>query len=120
MNAKFGESLVRDCGISAPRPLDKQGVACSAGLTGEFYRAATKDPQESTNVQRSWLYTNDAAVKAHEQGPKVSQQLTKDNETSLPIGMGEREHFKVSTEPGFYRHHRSEITMVRNKVLTQK
>lgn len=50
-------------GLEIPRPFVNQGVKCVSGLTGEIYKGA--DPQEATDVQRSWLYTKDPSVKAY-------------------------------------------------------
>ena len=66
------------------------------------------------------MYQGDAAVRVMEQGGKKDQTLDKDNETSLPMGLGEREHFKVSTEPGFYSVKSTDITRVKNQVFTKK
>lgn len=66
------------------------------------------------------MYQGDAAVRIMENGGKKDQTLSKDNETSLPIGLGEREHFKVGTTPGFYAIKSSDITRVRNQVFTKK
>ncbi len=51
------------------RPSDKQKVKTTSCLTGEFYShdvfdRTVRDPQENTDVQRSWLYSKDAAVTA--------------------------------------------------------
>jgi len=48
------------------RPFVQQGVKCISGLTGEIYK--TDDPQESTDVQRSWLYSKDPSVVAMQKG----------------------------------------------------
>lgn len=95
----------------------EQGVKCISGLTGEVFKLA--DPQESTDVQRSWLYSQDPSVAAAKKG-KVDQTLKKDNELSLPLGDGERAGLVFSDQPGYYRHKRSEITVIKNQVITRK
>lgn len=93
-------------------------MLCTSGLTGEVFRE--RDPQESTDVQRAWLYQKDASIAAYRKG-KTNQRPEKDNETSLAIGDGDRAaNFVLSDEPGFYRHKRTAITNIKNKVFTQK
>lgn len=50
---------------------------------------------------------------------KEDQTLKEDNELSLPLGDGERAHFPLSDEIGFYRHKR-DITIIKNQVITRK
>lgn len=88
----------------------------TSGLCGEVYKV--EDPQASTDVQRSWLYAKDPAVTAMQKG-KADQTLKQDNELSLPLGDGERAHFPLSDEVGFYRHKR-DITIIKNQVITRK
>ncbi len=59
-------------------------------MTGEVFKL--DDPQESTDVQRSWLYSKDPAVAAAKVG-KTDQSLKADNELSLPLGNGARADF---------------------------
>jgi|TARA_B110000305_G_C19315098_1_gene575992 hypothetical protein len=109
-------------GLREPRPFVEQGVKCISGLTGEVYKI--DDPQESTDVQRSWLYTTDASLTAAQkimQTGKVDQKLKEDNALSLPLGDGERAKYSFSDQPGFYRHKRqSDITVIRNNIITRK
>jgi len=66
------------------------------------------------------LYQNDASIAAYRKG-KVNQRPLVDNETSLAIGDGDRsKNFVLSDEVGFYRHMKSDITNIKNKVFTQK
>ena len=58
--------------MSKVRPMERQGVKCISGLTGEVY--VKGDPQESTDVQRAWLPAKDCAVVAAQKG-KVDQRL---------------------------------------------
>lgn len=95
----------------------EQGVKCISGLTGEVFKL--DDPQESTDVQRSWLYSKDPSVETMKKG-KVDQRLTKDNELSLPLGEGARAGYKFSDQPGAYRHMRTEITIIKNQPITRK
>ena len=50
---------------------------------------------------------------------KVDQRPKTDNELSLPLGDGERAHFPLSDEVGFYRHKR-DITIIKNQIITRK
>jgi len=77
-----------------------------------------EDPQNSTDVQRSWLYSKDPSV-YHMSIGKTDQSLKKDNQLSLPLGDGERAKFAISSEDGFYRHKRN-ITIIKNQVITKK
>ena len=104
-------------GLSKPRPFEEQGVKCISGLTGEVYKK--DDPQESTDVQRSWLPSKDPSVKFMQQG-KVDQRQLVDNELSLPLGAGAHASFPLSDQNGFYRHKRTEITMLKNDLITRK
>ena len=50
-----------------------------------------RDPQESTDVQRAWLYTKDPAVTAVNEknnNMNASQVQSFDNQTSLALGDG--------------------------------
>ena len=77
------------------------------------------DPQASTDVQRSWLYSKDPSVAAAKIG-KTKYKFEKDNETSLPIGEGEHAKFSHSSEPGFYRCIKSDITNYKNNIISKK
>lgn len=78
-------------------------------LTGEPWRRHP-DPQHNSKVQRTWLYSHDAGIKAREQGtpPPLSDQ---DNELSLPLGRGDYNKRTLSLEPGAYRRMRQDVTM---------
>jgi len=73
----------------------------------------------TTEVQRTWMAATDPAVKFYHQGKK-DQRLTKDNELSLPLGEGVHANFEKSDANGFYRRISSDITRVKNNVITQK
>jgi len=106
----------KQSGLRQPRPFVEQGVKCISGLTGEVYKL--EDPQESTDVQRSWLYSKDPSI-AYMQKGKTDQTLKQDNELSLPLGDGERAGYQFSAEPGYYRHKRN-ITIQKNQIITRK
>lgn len=57
---KFKQQLSTQAGIHAPRPMEIQGVRCTAGLCGEVYK--NDDPQVTTEVQRAWLPTQDPSI----------------------------------------------------------
>lgn len=63
--AKFTK-IGEQSGLRQARPFKDQGVLCISGLMGEVY--VTGDPQESTDVQRSWLYTKDASIGCMQRG----------------------------------------------------
>lgn len=109
---KFDKQEKTQGGLREPRPFVEQGVKCISGLTGEVFKL--DDPQESTDIQRSWLYNKDPSVLAMQKG-KVDQRLKEDNALSLPLGAGERSKYTFSDQPGFYRHKRQpDITVIRN------
>ena len=96
--------------------MHEQSVKITSGLCGEVYKV--DDPQCSTDVQRSWLYTKDPSVIAMQNG-KIDQRPKTDNGLSWPLGDGERAHVPLSDEVGFYRHKR-DITIIKNQVITRK
>ena len=49
------------------RPMDEQRTKVISNLVGEIYNKEF-DPQEQTDVQRSWLYQQDPAVKVVNSG----------------------------------------------------
>jgi hypothetical protein len=88
----------------------KRGVMKLSGLTSEVYNTSA-DPQEHTEVQRTWIYKPDPAIETVKTGMNFAkEQPHYDNANSLPLGMGEHYYHKKSTEPGAYRHLRSDIT----------
>lgn len=46
--------------------------------------------------------------------------MEKDNETSLPLGEGDHATFVHSSEPGFYRIIKSDITNYKNTIISKK
>ena len=70
------------------RDYDQQGTKIISNLVGEVY-STDHDPQEKTDVQRSWLYSKDPAVNAVNQGQaRKDQTFFYDNANSLPLGEG--------------------------------
>jgi hypothetical protein len=88
-------------------------VSCLTGENLSKEHGDKKDPQEHTDVQRSWLYSKDAAVAAVREQPKVavSQIQPYDNALSLPLGDGIWSQKPKSDQPGFYRRIRSDVTI---------
>ena len=88
----------------------KRGVKKLSGLTGEVYNTSA-DPQEHTEIQRTWIYRKDNAIEATKYG-KFENDKDKpyDNANSLPIGKGEHYYRSKLTNEGAFRHQRSDIT----------
>jgi len=88
------------------------------------------DAQENTDIQRRWLYSQDAGVKVINDrlegpnGPPKDLKLALqpyDNANSLPLGEGVwAVHPKSQGQNGFYRHIRTDVTMIKNNVITRK
>jgi hypothetical protein len=88
----------------------KQGLMKLSGLTAEVFNTSA-DPQEHTEVQRTWIYRRDNAIETVKQGiNEVSQVSEYDNANSLCLGKGEHHYHKKSTEIGAYRKLRTDIT----------
>jgi hypothetical protein len=109
------------------RPLDMQKTKTVSCLTGENYSRdplarTSRDPQETTDVQRAWLYSKDAAVKVVNENPAVgvSQVLPYDNQLSLPLGDGVWALKPKSDQPAYFRHIRTDVTIQKNKIITRK
>ena len=102
------------------RPIDKQGIKALSNLTGEIY-SKSFDPQEQTDVQRSWLYQQDPGVRAVNEGvANKDQTFFYDNALSLPMGEGVHATKKFSDEPGAFRRIRQDVTRIPNQVITRK
>lgn len=80
-------------------------------------------------MQRSWMYAKDAAVTAINSraggpnGPPVNLKARMqpfDNATSLPMGEGVWAVHPKSTETGFYRRVRTDVTIQKNNFITRK
>ena len=56
------------------RAADQQGIQKLSNLVGEVY-SKNQDPQEKTDVQRSWLYQQDPAVRAVNEGKAGKNQM---------------------------------------------
>lgn len=107
------------------RPIEKQKVCTVSCLTGENLskeHGDKKDAQEHTDVQRSWLYSKDAALAAVRAQPPVtvSNILPYDNATSLPLGDGVWSQKPKGDQPGFYRRIRTDVTIQKNNVISRK
>ncbi len=100
------------------RPFDLQGTKVISNLVGEIYRK-NRDPQDKTDVQRSWLPTMDPAVAAVNKGTAHIKQINFfDNATSLPLGEGMQPAFRRSVEiPGMYNRRSSQLTRHSNLLL---
>lgn len=89
----------------------KQGIKKLSGLISEVYNTSA-DPQEHTEVQRTWIYRKDNAIEAVKQDLHLQKQVKEyDNANSLPLGKGEHYYHKKATEDGAYRKIRTEISM---------
>jgi len=83
--------------------VEKQGIYKISNLVGEVYSKAY-DPQEQTDVQRSWLYQQDPGVRAVNEGMAGTKQMQFfDNANSLPMGEGIHATKKFSDEVGAFR-----------------
>mmetsp|Transcript_74433 Transcript_74433/g.144150 ORF Transcript_74433/g.144150 Transcript_74433/m.144150 type:complete len:302 (+) Transcript_74433:64-969(+) len=74
-------------GMTSEREEQKVEAKGIGKLTGETYKESS-DPKDDTRTQRSWLYQEDPALQyIHHGGPKPPPP-EKDNELSLPLGIG--------------------------------
>jgi len=104
----FNTTWNKDAGERNYNP--KQGMKKISGLTGEVYNKYA-DPQEETEVQRTWIYKPDPGVEGVKKGMHEMDQVAEyDNANSLCLGKGEHHYHKKSTEPGAYRNIRTDIT----------
>lgn len=102
------------------RPFEEMGIRRISNLVGEVY-SKNYDPQEQTDVQRSWLYNQDPGVRAVNEGGAGKRQVNfYDNATSLPMGEGIHAIKGFKDEPGAYRHIRTDVTIRHNKIITDK
>lgn len=102
------------------RPVEKQGIKPISNLTGEIY-SKSFDPQEQTDVQRSWLYQQDPGVRAVNEGRANKDQTNfYDNANSLPLGEGIHATKHFSDKPGTFRRIRQDVTIVPNQMITKK
>jgi hypothetical protein len=91
-----------------------------SNLTGEVY-SKNFDPKEQTDVQRSWLYSEDPGVRAVNEGLGGKSQMQPfDNANSLPLGDGVWNIHPKSGDAGFYRKVRTDATIIKNNVITRK
>ena len=102
------------------RPYDKQGIHKISNLVGEVYSKAY-DPQEQTDVQRSWLYQQDPGVRAVNNGQAGAPQMQfYDNANSLPLGEGIHATKKFDDSVGAFRRIRQDVTITKNETITRK
>ena len=102
------------------RPIEQQGIHKISNLVGEVY-SKQYDPQEQTDVQRSWLYQQDPGVRAVNNGQAGKSQMQMfDNANSLPMGEGIHATKKFSDEVGAFRRIRQDVTISKNETITRK
>ncbi|CAD8142045.1 unnamed protein product [Paramecium octaurelia] len=109
-------------------PFD-QGLKMTSVITGEKYRDSV-DPKENTEVQRQWVHCGDSGLKTAQNNLRSSsiQNYKKtayqvhpyDIATSLPMGDGVYTLHSKYTDPGQFRHIRSDVTRIMNKPITRK
>jgi hypothetical protein len=139
--AKDGAKLTSFAGGNK-RPEHLQGIKMTSPLVGEVYKTQ-KDPQQNTEVQRSWLPYAENALKAADTNMRKSQQMDVTNSfktsdklgnykvnnvqtlpydiaTSLPVGDGMQSLKSKYLENGSFRRIRSDVTTIKNKPLTKK
>ena len=91
-----------------------------SNLVGEVY-SKNFDPQEQTDVQRAWLYSEDPGVKAVNEGKAGKTQMQPyDNALSLPLGDGVWNVQPKSDEVGYYRKRRTDVTIQKNDIITRR
>lgn len=91
-----------------------------SNLVGEVYSQQI-DPQEKTDVQRAWLYSQDPGVTAVNNGQAGKIQVQPyDNTLSLPLGDGAWSQQPRSDQDGFYRKKRTDVTIIKNDFITRK
>jgi len=124
------------------RPEAEQGIKMTSPLMGEVYKTE-RDPQQNTEVQRSWLPYKENALRVAEDNMSKSQQmnassnfkatdkltnykannsqvLSYDIATSLPVADGVHTLKSKYMEPGAFRKVRTDVTIIKNKPLTKK
>jgi len=110
------------------RAFEDQRIKLLSNLHGEIYHAES-DPQQNTDVQRCWLYAPDPAIRAVKARPQgangpptdlKASMLPYDNALSLPLGEGQWAIHPRSSEVGFYRRKGTDVTRVKNVVITRK
>jgi len=90
-------------------------------LVGEIY-SVQADPQEKSDVQRSWLPAQDAAIRAVNQGNARKNQVSFfDNANSICLGEGlQSATMKSSDERGTFNRRGTDVTKIPNSVITRK
>lgn len=89
-------------------------------MVGELY-SKRYDPQEQTDVQRSWLYQQDPGVRAVNEGKSGKGQMQFfDNANSLCLGEGIHATKKFDDSVGAFRRVRQDVTITANQTITRK
>ena len=102
------------------RPFENQGIHKISNLVGEVY-SKRYDPQEQTDVQRSWLYQKDPGVRAVNDGKAGAPQMQfYDNANSLPLGEGIHATKKFDDSVGAFRRIRQDVTITKNEFVIRK
>jgi len=124
------------------KPENQQGIKMTSPLVGEVYKTQ-KDPQQNTEVQRSWLPYKENALRVAEDNMAKSQGMNASNNfkatdkltnyknnnsqvlpydiaTSLPLEDGMQALKSKYMEPGAFRKVRTDVTIIKNKPLTKK
>ena len=102
------------------RPFEEMGIKKISNLVGEVY-SKNYDPQEQTDVQRTWLYQQDPGVRAVNDGKTgINHTQFFDNATSLPLGDGMHSQFEFNDKPGAFRRIRTDVTIQKNQIITKK
>lgn len=102
------------------RGYDQQGIKKISNMVGEVY-SKSADPQEQTDVQRTWLYQVDPGVRAVNDGIAGKNQVNMyDNALSLCLGEGIHATKKFDDSVGAFRRIKTDVTMNKNNTLTRK
>jgi len=124
------------------KPESSQGIKMTSPLVGEVYKTQ-KDPQQNTEVQRSWLPYIENALRVADSNMRKSQEMNTSNNfkttdrltnykannsqvlpydiaTSLPVADGMHALKSKYMEPGAFRKIRTDVTIIKNKALTKK
>lgn len=104
------------------RPVDQQGTKIISNLVGEIYNKEN-DPQEKTDVQRSWLPLEDPAltVAMSKTAKKIPQANFFDNANSLPLGEGwQLAMYHNNDKPGAFGRKGTDVTKIANQTITRK
>ena len=105
---KFNETANKTAG--GEKWATTEAVKKISGLTGEVFNKY-HDPQEASEVQRTWIQKKDPAIEVVKAGiHERDQTLPFDNANSLPLGNGEHEYVVAQMDSNAYRKKRTDIT----------